>query len=475
MLNAKAWSLAGVVGAVLAAGATAPASAAMISFETVALTGDAAPGTGGATFRILGPPTLNDSGDSAFLGILTGAGVTGSNDRGIFAQSGGALGLVAREGDTAPDTGGAAFADSFSVSTLNNNGDIAFFGGLTGAGVTRFTNGGIFAQSGGALGLVARQGDTAPGTGGAAFSGFSQPALNDDGDTAFVGALTGTGVTSSNNRGVFTDSGGTLGLVARTGDAAPGTGGAVFSLFNTPVLNNSGDTAFTANLAGAGVTGANSGIFAQSAGVLGLVAREGDAAPGTGGAAFSGLGNPALNDDGDTAFVGALTGTGVTGSNNTGIFAERGGVLGLVAREGDTAPGTGGAAFALFDVPGLNDDGDIAFTAILTGAGVTGSNSLWFGANGGPLELIVRTGDLLEVAPGDGRIVAEFFVFSFNSGFFNNADQVGFLAVFSDGSEGVFVATVDGVTAVPAPGSVAVLAAGLAGLALLRRRRPQAA
>ncbi|MFU8829859.1 MAG: hypothetical protein ACNA8P_10570, partial [Phycisphaerales bacterium] len=47
-----------------------------------------------------------------------------------------------------------------------------------------------------------------------------------------------------------------LGLVARKGDAAAGTGGAVFSDFGAAALNGAGDTAFSASLIGTGVTSA---------------------------------------------------------------------------------------------------------------------------------------------------------------------------------------------------------------------------
>ena len=50
---------------------SAPAAEALTTFRTVALTGQAAPGAGGAVFSNLGTPALNGAGDAAFVGLLT--------------------------------------------------------------------------------------------------------------------------------------------------------------------------------------------------------------------------------------------------------------------------------------------------------------------------------------------------------------------------------------------------------------------
>ncbi|MEO0587908.1 MAG: hypothetical protein AAF078_09740 [Planctomycetota bacterium] len=90
----------------LAATATAlagPAPAGYV-FNQAALTGDPAPGAGGADFASLSSPRLNANGDVAFEAFLqtgtTGPAVTDDNDNAIFgptAGSGSALGLIARE------------------------------------------------------------------------------------------------------------------------------------------------------------------------------------------------------------------------------------------------------------------------------------------------------------------------------------------------------------------------------------------
>ena len=119
------------------------------------------------------------------------------------------------------------------------------------------------------------------------FSSFTggQFALNNAGQTAFAGLLVGGGVDASNDQGVWSESSGNLALVAREGSHAPGTPSGVNfggEGFSNPVLNDVGQTAFQARLAGSGVDVTNGfGIWSEGTGSLALVARGGDHAPGT--------------------------------------------------------------------------------------------------------------------------------------------------------------------------------------------------
>lgn len=102
--------------ATLTIGATT--HAADITYETRALTGTdgpLGPGLGAGVYfsDFFSPPVLNEAGQTAFRGILTGTGVTVSNNEGIWSETGGAgLALVARTGDHAP---GTATGVNFSV------------------------------------------------------------------------------------------------------------------------------------------------------------------------------------------------------------------------------------------------------------------------------------------------------------------------------------------------------------------------
>ncbi len=184
------------------------------------------------------------------------------------------------------------------------------------------------------------------------------------------------------------------------------------------------------------------------------MARRGSPAPGTSSGvhfdAFSLSSWPVLNDAGQTAFRGNLTGAGVTSTNNRGIWVEDADTLELVARTGDPAPGTAvGVRFSDLALPTLNSAGQTAFRANLTGTGVFSSNNLgiWATDQRGALQLIARTGAQLEVTPGVFRTLSDvaFVGITGNSdgraSGFNNLGQLVFWARFTDGSQGVFVSS----------------------------------
>jgi hypothetical protein len=127
------------------------------------------------------------------------------------------------------------------------------------------------------------------------------------------------------------------------------------------------------------------------------------------------------------------------------------GNLTLVNREGSQAPDTpDGTVFrmiALDQAVVLTDAGQIAMINNLAGPGVDSTNDLgiWATDRSGVQQLIVRTGDELEVAPGDVRTISDLSFMGANSNTngwmsgFNNVGQLAFLASFTDGSQGVFV------------------------------------
>ncbi len=426
------------------------------TIRVVALTGQEAPGTGGERFTGFQDPALNEAGDTSFTYFITGSG---ANFTGILTS-----GVpVAQSGDAAPGAGGAPFLFLLNPA-LNDAGETAFvnifFGG-------RSSNTGIFASGV----LIAREGEVAPGAGGAVFDGLDTSiTFNNAGETAFLGGLSGAGVTSANNSGIFTSEA----LVARAGNAAPGTDEPVFLGFGRPSLNDAGETAFRGFLTGGDVTSENNqGIFTSGA----MVARAGDAAPGTGGAVFSLFNDPALNNIGVTAFFGEFIGAGVTTANDSGLFSADA----LIVREGDVAPGAGGAVFgnlsagAVHSPLALNDAGDVAFLAEITGTGVTVENDRGiFATEGGVLDLILREGDLLDIGGGDLRTITSL---SFTPRSFNNSGDIAFRASFSGGAigpagQGIFVYEAGSVSAaVPLPPALGLMLFGVAALGFVGRRR----
>ncbi len=440
------------------------------SLALVARNGRTTPGP----YRLEGPLSLNDAGQTVFVG--EGVNI----QRGLWLEGNGSLELVTHIGSEAPGTNREFVGFDFVSPILNDIGQTAFQGRISGPRIDGSNYFGIWSNGRGPLALVAGQGDLAPGTS-AVFSGFDghvgRLVFNSSGQTAFQGYLIGPGVDDNNRDGIWSEGKGSLGLVARSGSDAPGAD-AKFLGFGGPTLNDAGQTAFRGSLSVPGALGiANgSGIWAERDGSLALIARDGNAAPGTS-EIFSSFGFPILNGVGQTAFRGSLTVPGGDGRSHWGIWSEREGTLSLVAREGSIAPGTDAAFVTSLFSPAFNDLGQVAFGGFLTGPNVDSSNDLGIWAQNplGLLTLIAREGDLLDVDDGPGTDFRMIRNLTFGhhkstgnedgraSGF-NDLGQLAFRATFTDGTSGIFVSNL---VAVPEPSSLALLA--LAGLAMLRR------
>jgi len=462
------------------------------SLDMVAMQGAAAPGlSGDGVFSSFGflPPRLNDLGQIAFSASVSGTGIDTANDKGFWSSASGSLSLVAREGDAAVGAGEGMLFSSFPVDTIfSQSGRMAFRAKLSGDSVTSMTDNGIWRQdSNGVLEMAVIEGQEAPGTSaGIVFSALSGPLMNDLGDVAFSGGLTGSGVTGANSSGLWQKIGSQTQLLARKGSQAVGTeSGTTYSAASAQGINNRGDVLFSAILAGNATAGNDTGLWMATQNGLAMVVREGDAAPGlSAGTLFGGFNvnsGAVVNAGGDLSFLVGLTGTSVDATNDAGLWSTVGGDMRLVAREGDQAPGTeAGTSFASIGNFVLNANGQLAMRATLSGVGIDDSNDMgiWAQDPSGVLQLIMREGQLLTLAAGDERITAGtsglgFAGFSGNedsqiSGFSDNG-ELAFSAMFTDGSSGIFVSNL---VVVPEPSTwILALLGGLFATAVAMRRR----
>ena len=379
--------------------------------EIVALSGDEAPGAGGARFSAFASDLRSDGdGDSAFLGTLNSAS---SSAKGIWAETDGILDLVARQGSAAPGVPAAVF-DAFATSPrVTGSGHLLLYSKLLAGpgGVTTANDNCLWYKSpSGPLQLVVREDAQAAGlAAGAKYLQLgSNTVLGADGLHAFTATLktnSSLGITSANDSGLWTNFSGPLALLAREGAAAPGTtNGVQFYSFTTALIsaNSSGQIAFRTELkATTGVSTANKyGIWMWDGTQLAKIVRGGELAPGTPtGAVFSLPGAPLLRDAMLLFYSTLATTGGVTKSNDTGIWILENGTVSLVAREGTAAPGApSGAVFNVLPVTLTgNDRGDFIFKAALrTGGAITSSNSdgIWARspATSNGLTLIAREG-----------------------------------------------------------------------------------
>ena len=113
------------------------------------------------------------------------------------------------------------------------------------------------------------------------------------------------------------------------------------------------------------------------------------------------LGLDGFNNAGHVAFSAELTGAGVTEDNDIGIWSDASGSMSLIAREGSTAVDTSGGDYLDFYGLSLNNAGQTAFRGYLVqGTGdVTADNDrgIWATDPYGQLQLIVREGDWVDV------------------------------------------------------------------------------
>ena len=209
---------------------------------------------------------------------------------------------VVVKNDAAAGLANAKFV-SFGNPAMNSENHTAFYGTITGTTPAATTalmgkTKGIWADDNtGDRQLIIRVGDTAAGTTSAVFSAMGDPVYNENEEIAFkgtlkvgVGGVTSTPALTANNIGIWSNTGGTLHLVARRAGEAPGCADATFASFTSLVLPDQGGVVMLANLNSGtvslpgpgGVTPANNiGIWAaDTAGDLQLIVRKGDTLDG---------------------------------------------------------------------------------------------------------------------------------------------------------------------------------------------------
>jgi hypothetical protein len=231
-----------------------------------------APGPGGGTFNTLTlttPPAFNDLGQTAFSASVVG----GTNTQGVFRSDGTAI-AIARGVQPAP--GGGTW-NNFSQPDMNSRGDVVFTSLISGAADGAVA--GIFRSDGITPAAIVRTNQPAPG--GGTFTNLNNsPTVNSAGQVVFSAVFNNSpdGATD----GIFRGDGGAVEVIARANQPAPGGGGGVYSSFSTPTMNNAGAVAFFASLTGtSGGSSDDSAIYLADPQETIVVAREGQSAFGS--------------------------------------------------------------------------------------------------------------------------------------------------------------------------------------------------
>lgn len=440
-------------------------AAIFVDERLVAKTGGTVPGLTDVTFKSFKDPVINAAGRVAFVATVKGAGVTRSNDTVLLTDAfTGAIQVVAREGDAAPDSGGATLRSFYSVSLqgeeMQEAGLLFSASMATGTGapsVSRVNDFGAWLLTptlGDSPRKIVREGD--PGfAAGETIKNFkllnSLSASPAQGRGHYAADGIAFSVTlSSRRQAIVRYVDGALAAVTITddlvGEALPG---AKWRSFGLPATANGTLSAVRGVLQKGlgGVVGANgTGIFMSedAAQSYAPVVRIGDAAFGVDNAIFSGIKDPLVSAESEIAFIGTIKGGDVVAGDNTGLWWRNAGGWQLVAREGTQAAETeeGGKwrNFASVVLPS-GQRGPFFLASLYKSQGlITSANDLgvWAVTSSGDVRLLVREGAVV-----DGKIIKSFSTLKAISGSpgvrrsFNNAGQLVYRGYFKDGTQGI--------------------------------------
>ncbi|WP_425398014.1 DUF7453 family protein [Aeoliella sp.] len=436
---------------------------------TLARTGDSVP-DGNGTLRDVGTfPRINNAGQVVFHSDLVNFTGPLLNNQALYLSDGAnSLQQIVRAGDPTPDGNGIiADFDNPTISTpvLNDAGQVVFHGYFS---AFDSSNSALYLSNGpGDLVEIARTGDAAP-DGVGTFQSLRNPSVNEAGQVAFGVFFSDTG-SNVNRNGIFRrEITGDLVQIIRTGGLAPDGNGTLFAASDLS-LNDSGQIVFKGLLTGTNAGQADNQALYLGDGIGELVqlVRKGDAVPG-GIGRFSDLGNPYVNNAGQTVFHSNLIDT-VNFGDDTGLFlSDASGQLVQIAREGDAVP-SGNGRFADMGLTNsltfsgsraaINDAGQVAFLADLklTSGGDKDNQALYLYDVALGLTQLARTGE-----PLLGSTITGLFFLDGSGGFgddlgnersgLNDSGQVAYLFALADGREGIAIATI-----VPEPSTLLLI------------------
>jgi hypothetical protein len=325
-----------------------------------------APGTGRTYgYGFAGPASLNNNDDAAFVFLLNPVGTPFGAGAGAFRYSAATqtVSPIIVPGATKVPGGSDTFVGADGLAAINNSSDVVFPGMIpTNKGIPgSVTDSGVKVGDGvyesyasGKLVKLVAPGDKAPG--GGTFDYADGPTVNDHGNVAFNGHLSGEPYQlpifppPSQNifpyKSVYVRNGttGAITSIAHIGDAAPG--GGTFSQCLFPDINSNGDVLFTGDLSPMSNPNQSLGVFLYQAatGKTISIARPGDPMPGGGNVVSTSVVGSIydLNNSGSVIFSCILN-TDVlhTGTLDTGQFEWSNGQVSLIARTGTEIPGVG--------------------------------------------------------------------------------------------------------------------------------------
>ncbi len=337
----------------------------------IARKGQSAPDGNGTFTQFTGESSINNNGNVLFEARIDGTS-SGNTEWGIFQSDGSTITRLVRSGQLSPD-GNGDFS-LFNKSVRNSSGEVAFTA-LLDTNQTSLTRA-LFMTVGGSLTHVARAGDTAP-DGNGIYDLINDPDISDNGKVAFRGQFTDTIQGPEDSSGIFVSDGSITSTIVRRGSISP-DGDGQFSFFaSSPRINSSGQVAILATVVGTASGDSESILMRSEANLdVGVIARSGDAAPDGNGvfdivAGSSAFNTPLINDLGQMVFEARMTATSGGSSDDYGLFIydDLNGIR-TVVREGDSYLGSvitnftfekGSFAYST-DRDGFNEFGQVTYS-----------------------------------------------------------------------------------------------------------------
>jgi hypothetical protein len=477
------------------------------ALRMIARAGAPAPGMRGVSFDSFpdGFPNLSAQGTVVFEAVLQGAGVTAANDRSLWVDRAGQLTMIAREGQAIaglpvdPQYLGARTGKA----KFDADDSIYFESGLLDAPASYLgPSHAVFRHDASGLTAMVSRFSSPPGL--ANLNLVVDFVVSQAGDLAVHGVLNLPLAENDFDGGVWLQNAGQLFTIARESQVTADfpfhvefEDPSITTPFSSLGINSAGHVLFASRLVGDFGPFVRDGIWIgfRRGTLVGrrLVGAEGLALSGAPEFTLLEIGSSSVGslqvDDvvfselGDAAFPARISNAS-TAFDGESLLAYRNGLLDVVIKDGDPAPGLPtGYMFAfpsgLREV-GLSGDGSIVFQAGFRSspdATATFGEGWWLVDREGVFQLLLKVGDLIEVLPGDFREV-EFVQFLPGSSgangkptSLNNQRQFTLQANFTDGSQAVLVT---GRILIPEPASAVLVLVALVGLlSMAANRRPR--
>ena len=453
-----------------------------------------------ASLRNVRDTDISDNGLVAFSGSYD-LDATHSEDAIWTAGSTTPWSLVGHTHQQAPGTAAGVIFSGFYAPFISGSGRVAFQADLQGPGVVSFTNDlGIWSQDEGGLKLLARTGDQAPGLpAGANFAGFTDNRTgyftNSGGPLSFYATFKRNDATYGS--GIWTErTPGNLELVVQTGQTAPTVAdGLFFAGFRGVTTGPLGHTAFTAAANSSGVDDLYDGgtLWVENGhGGLRLVASGGQLAiGGSNPQFFAGFETPAVDAAGHVAsraILNPLNPGPLSGTDS--VWYERpDGAFEILAIAGAHAPGLpADATFRqfgrqAFSDPIMNSEGQVAFMANWQDSHSSSAYGIWATNASGQLQLIVSSLQTIDIDPSPAvvnlKTIDWLTMYDSDNDYvglpsqvfqplsLNDRGEIAFVARFTDGTNGVLIATI------PVPECQPLAIAAILGAVTLLKRTPR--